>query len=350
MRIVGLDIGGANLKAADSDGKAVTRPFAVWKTPEKLAAQIDRLLASFAKPDAIALTMTAELADCYRTKREGVEAVLAAVELPAGAIPVFVWQTTGRFVTPPEAREAPLLAAAANWHALATFVGRLAPEGSALLIDVGTTTTDLIPLKDGVPIPVGRTDRERLQSGELVYSGVRRTPVCALVRAVPFRGQDCPLAAELFATTLDVYLALGDLPENQHDTETADGRPATIAAARDRLARCLCCDVTEFSAEDMTVMSQSIAQAQRRQIARGIDAVLAAQGCAPERLVISGSGSFLAEQTVAEIRGLAAAETVRLADRFGPAIAEAACAFALARLAVERGLACGKLSSQPGCG
>ena len=89
MHVVGLDIGGANLKAADADGRAVTRPFAVWKAPEKLAAEVDRLLASFARPDAIALTMTAELADCFRTKRDGVDAVLAAVELAAGAIPVF---------------------------------------------------------------------------------------------------------------------------------------------------------------------------------------------------------------------------------------------------------------------
>jgi probable H4MPT-linked C1 transfer pathway protein len=336
MRVVGLDIGGANLKAADSDGKAATRPFAVWKAPERLAAEIERLLAGFARPDAIALTMTAELTDCYRTKREGVEAVLAAVELAAGGIPVSVWQTTGHFVTARVAREAPLLAAAANWHALTTFVGRLAPEGSALLIDVGTTTTDLIPLKDGAPVPVGRTDCERLQSGELVYSGIRRTPVCALVATAPFRGQDCPLAAEFFATTLDVYLTLGDLPEDLYDTETANGRPATVAAARDRLARCLCCDGTEFSAQDAVLMSQFIAQAQRQQIARGIDAVLAAQGPSPKRLLISGAGAFLAERTVAEHRGLAGAETVRLADHFGPAIAEAACAFALARLAVER--------------
>ena len=106
MHVVGLDIGGANLKAADAAGRAATRPFAVWKAPEKLAAEVDRLLASFAGPEAIALTMTAELADCFRTKRDGVDAVLAAVELAAGAIPVFVWQTNGRFVTPREARDA----------------------------------------------------------------------------------------------------------------------------------------------------------------------------------------------------------------------------------------------------
>jgi probable H4MPT-linked C1 transfer pathway protein len=337
MHVVGLDIGGANLKAADSDGRAVTRPFAVWKAPEKLAGEVDRLLASFDRSEAIALTMTAELADCFRTKQDGVNAVLDAVELAAGAIPVFVWQTSGRFVRPHEARETPLLTAAANWHALATFAGRLVPDGPALLVDIGTTTSDLIPLKDGVPVPVGRTDRERLQSGELVYSGVRRTPVCALVSEIPFRRQLCPVAAEFFATTLDVYLALGLMPEDASDIETANGRPATLAMARDRLARSLCCDATEFSEDDMAEMARSIAQAQRRQIARGIELVLAAQHFVPRRLVISGAGSFLAEQTVDEMPALADAERIRLSDRLGPAVAEAACAYALARLAVEAG-------------
>jgi probable H4MPT-linked C1 transfer pathway protein len=363
MRVVGLDIGGANLKAADANGKAITRPFAVWKSPEKLASEIDELLASFEKPDAIALTMTAELADCYRTKREGVDAVLTAVEQSAGPIPVYVWQMSacetlqasalsvlphssggrkppealsGSFVKPQQARKSPLQVAAANWHALATFAGRLVPESAALLIDIGTTSTDLIPITDGVPTPIGRTDRERLQSGELVYTGVKRAPVCAVVSQVPYRGRACPVAAELFATTLDVYLALGDLPEDPHDRETADGRPATIAAARDRLARCVCCDATEFSESDTQEMARAVAAAQRRQIARGIDAVQTAQGRVPQCLLISGSGSFLAEQTVAEINSLATAEKMRISDHFGPPIAEAACAFALARLAVER--------------
>jgi (4-(4-[2-(gamma-L-glutamylamino)ethyl]phenoxymethyl)furan-2-yl)methanamine synthase len=336
MQVIGLDIGGANLKAADANGVAITRPFAVWKSPERLAAEIRQLLAAFATPEAVALTMTAELADCFRTKREGVEAVIVSVEQAVGPLPLFVWQTDGQFVTPARARKSPLLVAAANWHALATFAGRLAPTGPSLLIDIGTTTADLIPLTDGVPTPVGRTDRERLQSGELVYTGVKRTPICAVVSRVPYRGHECPVAAELFATALDVYLALGLLPENPHDTETADGRPATRDAARDRLARCLCLDATEFDDADMREMAVAIAAAQRRQITCGLDLVLKAQGRAPGRLLLSGAGSFLAEQTAAEHASLKTAEHIRLADQFGSPIAEAACAFALARLAVER--------------
>ncbi len=207
--------------------------------------------------------------------------MLAAVELPAGAIPVFVWQTTGRFVTPPEAREAPLLVAAANWHALATFVGRLAPEGSALLIDVGTTTTDLIPLKDGVPIPVGRTDRERLQSGELVYSGVKRTPVCALVRDSSLSGPGLSAGRRAFRDDARRLPRAGR--SSGESARHGDGRrpPGDDRRGPRSAGPLSLLRRNGILCGGHAVMSQSIAQAQRRQIARGIDAVLAAQGCAP---------------------------------------------------------------------
>jgi (4-(4-[2-(gamma-L-glutamylamino)ethyl]phenoxymethyl)furan-2-yl)methanamine synthase len=335
VRVVGLDIGGANLKAADADGHATTRPFAVWKSPDRLAAEIDALLAPFATPDAVAVTMTAELADCYRTKRDGVDAILSAVELAVGGIEVLVWRTSGQFVSPREARAEPLLAAAANWHALATFLGSYAPTGGALLIDIGTTTCDLIPILDGRPVPAGRTDRERLQSGELVYTGVRRTPVCAVVNAMPFRGADCPVMAELFATTLDVYLTTGDLLEDPSDVDTADGRPATITCARDRLARCIGCDSDEFTQDDAVTAARGIADAQRQQVASALEFVLRSRQLAPGRVFLSGVGSFVGRQIMADCAALVQAEPVSLLEIFGPNVSEAACAFAVARLAAS---------------
>ena len=187
MRVLGLDIGGANIKAATESAAAMSVAFEIWRAPERLAAALSPIVERFASAELLAVTMTAELADCFSTKSEGIDCVLRAVEAVAGKRPIRVWQTSGEFVSPDEAREEPRLTAAANWHALATFVGRLVPRGSALLIDIGSTTSDLIPLVDGLPMPTGRTDVERLQSGELVYCGVRRTPLCALVDNAPLR-------------------------------------------------------------------------------------------------------------------------------------------------------------------
>src|SRR5262249_5319838 len=150
--------------------------------------------------DRLAVTMTGELCDCFESSRQGVNHILDAVEALAGSVPVSVWTSGAKFVSLAEARRQPLRPASAHWLAVATFAGRLVPTGPALLIDLGTTTTDIVPMVDGRPVPAGRSDRERLEKDELLYLGWRRTPLCA------FTGTS--RAAELFATTLDVYLVL----------------------------------------------------------------------------------------------------------------------------------------------
>ncbi len=143
--------------------------------------------------------------------------------------------------------------------------------------------------------------------------------------------------AELFATTLDVYLTTGELLEDAADLETADGRPATVAAApRPARSSCIGCDSEEFTQEDAATAAEGIAAAQRRHIRRALDAVLDSHDFSPNRVFLSGVGSFLARQIVQSCPQLADAETVSLLEIFGPGIAEAACAFAVARLAVER--------------
>src|SRR5947209_18322086 len=76
---IGLDIGGANIKAAHSEGPARTVPFEVWKRPDELGRAIAAIVAALPPSDRAAVTMTAELCDCYPTKQVGVHAVLDAV-------------------------------------------------------------------------------------------------------------------------------------------------------------------------------------------------------------------------------------------------------------------------------
>ncbi|HEV3237901.1 MAG TPA: hydantoinase/oxoprolinase family protein, partial [Gemmataceae bacterium] len=247
--ILGLDIGGANIKVANATGQAALTPFELWKNPSGLTDVLHQVIGSFATPDLLAVTMTGELCDCFETKREGVLAILDCVSQTAGSTPILIWRNDGRFVDLATARKDPLPIASANWLALATFAGRFTPQGSSLLIDVGSTTTDIIPIINGIPVPKGRTDAERLETGELLYTGVRRTPVCALLNGMG--------AAELFATTLDAYLLLDLLPENPTDHGTADGRPATKKQAHARMARMIGGD------QETTPLEETIHLAQR---------------------------------------------------------------------------------------
>ena len=325
--VLGLDIGGANLKAATATGEAASVPFALWRDPAGLSNALRALLTRLPTASRFAVTMTGELCDCFETKREGVAHILRAVTEVAAGRPVRVWSTAGDFVAPDAAET--MAVASANWHTLATFAGRLVPTGPALLFDIGSTTTDLIPLIDGVPASHGKTDPERLKSGELVYTGVRRTPVMTIVSP----GNH---AAELFATALDAHLLLGHIPEDPDDRDTADGRPATKAHAHARLSRMLGGDPEITSAVETENLAGYFAGDQLGHLVLTAWRVCLPWSDAPWSWIISGSGEFLARLVLAT-QDTPPIQVISLTDRFGPDLATCAPAYAVAVLAAERG-------------
>ena len=332
MSWLALDIGGANIKAAHQSEGARSRSFALWRDPSGLPRELAALGSEFPPFDRIALTMTAELCDCYATKSEGVlDAVLEAFPDQDLAI----WGVDGRFHDVEAIGASPLLAAASNWLALATACARLLPDERGLLIDIGSTTSDMISFAQGEAVVHGRTDTERLRSGALVYLGVRRTPVCAIAAALPFHGVSIGLAAELFATTLDVFLTLGDIPEDPTDTDTADHRPATRSAARDRLARMICADRDSFSDHDAHVFAHATRSAILGRLGEAAWRVLRSIP-PPGLIVVSGAGEFLARALAKRVAGEARVASV--SDLWGRAESDAACARALLELVRDESL------------
>jgi probable H4MPT-linked C1 transfer pathway protein len=329
MSTLGLDIGGANLKAAHQNGTARVQPFALWRAPTALPEALGQLLQELPHAQVLAVTMTGELCDCFASKRDGVAAILDAVTRAARGATVIVWSTSGRFLTPDEARTQPLAVAAANWHSLATWAGRLAPNGPAFLLDIGSTTSDLVPLLDGKPTPRGLTDPQRLRSGELVYTGARRTPVCAVLTN--------HVAAEFFATMYDVYLVLGAVPEDPDDLDTADGRPATRDLAHARLARLLCADLESCTLTERMALAESAASQQQWLLEQGARQVLRRLPAPLRTMIVSGSGEFIARRLVREQPVFGGVSVVSLSETLGPGLSNAACAHALAVLAAEAG-------------
>ncbi len=325
--VLGLDVGGANLKAVHASGVARGRRFALWRHPEGLAAALRELVAGMPPAELVAVTMTGELCDCYESKRQGVAAILAAVRSALGGTALRVWRTDGRFCDPDEARADPLPVAAANWLAIATFAGRLAPEGPALVLDVGSTTTDVVPQRDGRPVPRARTDPERLRAGELVYTGVRRTPLCALLS-----GQG---AAECFATTLDAYLLLREIPEDPADRDTADGRPATRAAAHARVARMLCADLETSTEAERRALALKATVRQEVMIGFALERVAERLPGPPRTIVLAGEGEFLGFRSLGRQERFPPCQIIGLGQRLGESVSRAAGAYAVAVLAAE---------------
>lgn len=334
MDWLAIDVGGANLKAADGLRYAASEPFALWRAPEELPQRLRNMFAQAPPFDRLSVTMTGELADCFGSSAEGVRRIVDAACSAAGDRPALVYRTDGSLADPGAVRASPHSAAAGNWHALASFAARYCNEATGLLIDAGSTTVDLIPIVAGAPAPAGRTDVDRLASGELVYCGIERTPVAALIDRLPLGDVRVPIASELFATTADAYLLLGDLPEDASNCDTPDGRPRTMENSHRRLARMLCCDSTIVARDQALTIAQSIAAAQLRRLQQAARQVLAAMPAAPTMVILSGHGEFVARR-LAE-RTLPHARVVSLSSELGPALSRCAPAHALAVIARER--------------
>lgn len=342
MSVLGWDIGGVNTKVAHVTRGAVlavrSRPYEIQREPAAIVPLLRGLAAGMGPLEAApqAVTMTAELSQMFRTKREGVGFVLDAVEaaFPAGFIHVYT--VGGHFLSPVDARSHPLQVAAANWDATARAVAMHHPN--ALLVDVGTTTTDIIPITDGRVVAVGRTDPERLASSELVYTGALRTPAEAIASHVPLGETPAGVSAEGFALAGDVHVWRGDLDPIDYVCPTPDGRPATREFAGERLARLVCADRDMLDEAAVSRIAEALARAQVRRIQAAIQRVLE-----PHRsirvAVVTGLGAFLG---VAAVQG-SGLPVVPLSSELGEAGGRCAPAVSVALL-LERALA-GPLAS-----
>jgi len=334
MKLLAFDIGGANVKVADGRGYAAHTPFPLWKTPDLLAEVLKRCLVEAPSCDAIALTMTGELADCFTTKVAGIQTIVANALEAFSRHKIFVYLVDGRLVEPHVALQEPLLAAASNWHCLSSFAAQYCKQGTGVLLDAGSTTVDLIPIREGRPVPSGIMDPERLASRELVYTGVQRSPVCAIVRDLPWRGLRCSVAQEYFATAGDAYLLLGLFPEEPENCDTADGRPRTQTAAHSRMARMVCADSTLVSLEDAKLAASEVMEAQLQMLHAAYDQVTSKIIGSVQRIIVCGQGEFLLHHLLNRVD--AKADVVSLASDLGQAVSSVATAHALAVLAREK--------------
>jgi probable H4MPT-linked C1 transfer pathway protein len=298
--VIGLDVGGANTKAAVVDGETVriaSEPFEVWRAPEALSDAIASVVEQLELERApVALTTTAELVDVFASKRAGVLYVLEAARQALPGRRLRVLTTAGQLISLAEARATPLRCAAANWMATGLLVARSRRE--AILVDCGGTTTDVIPIVAGEVAARGRTDLERLLHGELVYTGALRTNVAAVLGQVPIGGEPCPVSSELFAISADAHLLRGSLTPEQCTCTFPDNRGTSLPEVRSRLARVVCADPEQLAAGDLEAVAAAVEESQTASIAAALQRV-ADRAPAGAPVVAIGVGAFLARAAAA---------------------------------------------------
>jgi (4-(4-[2-(gamma-L-glutamylamino)ethyl]phenoxymethyl)furan-2-yl)methanamine synthase len=297
--IIGWDLGGANLKLARLEEGRITQvaqvPCPVIPDRNKFNQALDQALALVPREARHAVTMTGELSDVFANREEGVGYLVATMRNAVGAERLSIYAGSAGFLAPELAAARPLEVASANWHASAMLVAGECCDG--LLVDVGTTTTDIVPLKGGAPASRGATDGERLTEGELRYTGVVRTPVMAVAREARFKGRRQGIAAERFATMADVYRLTGELPDDADPYPSADLRGKSAAESAARLARMLGRDASEAGAPDWVDVARHFANCQFAEIEAAARLLIAREQLGGGSVVIgAGCGRFLTQR------------------------------------------------------
>ena len=299
----GWDLGGVNLKLTQAqDGQIVSVkqiPCPALAEPRKFDRALEEAQSDIDGRDAShAITMTGELSDVFASRYEGVAYLVALMRKTVGESARFY--SFDGFVDAHGAVADWQSVASANWHASAAFAATV--EDSGLLVDVGTTTTDLIPFKDGRPCAAGCNDGDRLTEGELIYRGVVRTPVMAVASQVPFNGRMQGLAAERFATMADVYRLTGELPDDADPFATADNRSKELEDSAARLARMLGRDAADAHFVAWQALAHFLARRLLDHIEADARAVIERDALGRQAPIVgAGCGRFLAVALAARL-------------------------------------------------
>lgn len=336
QQILGWDVGGAHLKLARLDGggrlaSARILPCPLWRGLGELDAALDTLAPDIPDGTVHAVTMTGELVDLWPDRASGVVAIAQLLAGRFGDENLAVYAGARGFVGAGEAAAHWSEIASANWRATAEALA--AEGGDGLLVDIGSTTADLIPFSGGRVLALGATDAGRLAAQELIYLGAARTPVMAMAPRLPFGGAWVQPMAEHFATSADVFRLTGDLPDGADLHPAADSGEKTAQASARRLLRIVGADLDAQSFGQAQALARYLAEASLRRLADAA-ALILSRPDAPAAPVVCGAGvgRFLARR-LAERLGLlyrdvgaawaAAGELADIASDCAPAVAVA---------------------------
>ncbi len=309
MKIAGFDIGGANTDLAiiefeNNEIKNIEVDFKylpMWSNNDDLSQALIELVKNIcplSEIDAVGISMTAELVDAYDTKKEGVLDVVAKCE-ETFSCPIAYVGVDG-MLSSEDIKQNPIKAAAANWIATAQIATLI--SDNCIFIDTGSTTTDIIPVKNARECAIGRSDFDRLATGELVYSGTLRTNIASFIDTVEFNNKEYAVASELFAQTADIYRVLELITEEDYVCDTFDGESKSKIDCAKRIARVLCADLDVLSIEDIVEISEFIHQKQIQQISEGLKKVSAVQNS--DLIITTGLGKDILDKPAAELLGL----------------------------------------------
>lgn len=233
---LGIDIGGAHLKVIgiDKNNKVQFVDYSncrIWEDIRLLKEKFVCLSKTFGNESIkCGITMSAELCDNFKSRKHG--ALILTEKCKHLKFNNFFYVKSSKtFLKEPKFKELISM----NWHS----VGRLFEKKveNAIIVDFGSTTTDLICIKNKKLVNKFFDDFSRINNFELLYTGFTRTPIFGITNEICIGKNKLKIIPEFFSNTSDVYRILKKLKRKIDIDITADRSQKTIKDSFRRLSR-----------------------------------------------------------------------------------------------------------------
>lgn len=263
VTFLGIDIGGAHVKTVGlceqkkiifvSQDKVI-----LWKNTELLEKYFLKLNKLFGKIRC-GITMTGELCDFFKSRKHGVDKIIKTSKSLKFKT-YFFTNKKENFLRKSKFSSI----ASMNWLATGKFLEKKIKD--ALIIDFGSTTTDLIFIKNYKIRNKFFSDFDRINNNELVYTGLTRTPTPFLSNLIVIGKKKYNLASEFFSNTGDLYRIKKLLPPGVDLLDSADGKSKSFTNSLRRLARNLCLDYKKNNTKILEIVAEKLIEIQMNKI------------------------------------------------------------------------------------
>ncbi len=255
---IGWDIGGANTKYCilnDNTIDCKIKSCELWRTTKEIQKLISEIHKKFSNKYNIinAISMSGEMCDIFPTRELGVKQILSFFNNQKSDN--YVFSKNKKFIKINKNISSDLIASM-NWLAVATYLKNF--NKNIIGIDLGSTTTDVLLVKNNKIFNKRKNDFTGLSSYELIYTGCLRTPILAIANKIKMRNKFYNVIPENFASIADVYNVLSVIPYKYNYTNSSDNRPKTNYYSMKRLARIFGFDYSKSHKNTILSLSKKI--------------------------------------------------------------------------------------------
>jgi probable H4MPT-linked C1 transfer pathway protein len=289
---IGWDIGGAHTKYTISSHRKNTVECRIvlcelWKSLSQLENIIKSINVKYKEKFRIInlISMSAEMCDTFSSRKKGVKVILSLFN-KRGFINHIYSDNNG--ISNFKSFKNYSSLASTNWMAIPDYLKNM--DKNILAIDIGSTTTDLVLIKNHICINKRHDDYSGLNTKELLYTGALRTPIYSVINSLNLKNKVYNVIPENFSTMSDIYRLLSIIKKKSDYTDTADGRSKSTKDTLRRISRVFGFDYSEDKNNTINMLSRKIMSAHLDQISYTIKNHIKDNFSATKDLKIIGMG------------------------------------------------------------